>query len=59
MTKADFRSLVRKLRRKARDARRLAGQMQKAHAMEAFKMALGEQYGFDNAANWIEEILSK
>lgn len=59
MEKAEFRTLVTKLRRNARDQRRLAGQMQKVSAMEAFKMALGEAYAYDRAATWIEEILNK
>lgn len=55
----DLQMFVKRLRRKAADARRLANHFQNKGAFEAYKCSLGESLAYNDSASRIEKLLQK
>lgn len=57
--RVELKKLVKRLRRKASDARRLANIFQQKRAFEAFKCSLGESIAYADSANRLERIVGQ
>lgn len=57
--RVELGKLVKRLRRKASEARRLANLFQSKQALEAYKCSLGEYLAYRDSANRLEKIIGK